>query len=225
MSQNTKRTNLKCPKKQQKNPKCPTKQQMSPKCFSLRSKLSRILKMKCPENSNKLQYFVWMDDDIFLTNFQIRLETFWQLVDDDIHLILSRDCNRFDPFMLINAAIFLVKNSDRSREFFRHVFRLYFEFPKFQKELFHEQSIITLAYYQIFQNETVVLPLCLLQSFWSGANFKQWRPGHFGLHAVDMKNSDRLELFRKLSSSPKFSFELAPQANRDCSNDEFLTFY
>lgn len=88
---------------------------------------------------------------------------------------------------------------------------------------FHEQSVMTVAYYEIFQRETIVLPLCLLQSFWSGTNFKQWQIGHFSFHAVNMKNLERLNLFQHLSNLTNYS-ELILNTNRECLNNEFLTY-
>lgn len=64
-------------------------------------------------SSNKYDYIYWCDNDTLFTNFNKRIE---DLIDNKHDFFISTDSSK-----MLNAGVFIIKNSKKGREYFEHI--------------------------------------------------------------------------------------------------------
>jgi len=60
-------------------------------------------------------YILWMDADVMVTNYDIKIETFIEQMQKDSFLLIARDLNN------LNCGMFIIKNCEKSFEFLNDV--------------------------------------------------------------------------------------------------------
>lgn len=85
-----------------------------------------------------------LDDDIIITNFSVRIENFFNLVNDseNIHFIASRGSWINNYKFLINGGALLFRNSRKSLEFIEYVLMVHDEIPHIQHNTHYEQDAL-----------------------------------------------------------------------------------
>ena len=144
----------------------------------------KILALKKVLSEGHHDYAMWIDDDIYITNMDIKVEHFISSSSslresnkDDI--ILSRDVKE-TANLYLNSGTMIIKNSTIGKEFLNKVLSGYMLFGGyFQENLYHEQTIMTYFYFKEYINKATVLPHRVMQSFFRG---KIWQIDDFGLH-------------------------------------------
>lgn len=133
---------------------------------------------------------MWIDDDIYITNQEIKIESFIQQASTDI--ILSYDqAHERDPHNRANCGMFIVMNTRRGNEFVDDVLHGYDQFDgRYRTGYFHEQSIINYMYYSRYYRYADILQM---QSF-----RKNWKEGDYCLHLCGATAEDRYDTFSKL---------------------------
>lgn len=143
---------------------------------------------------------VWVDDDILITNKNIKLENYLNYINED--LIFSRDASFF-KVRVINSGLFMVKNTAIGHKFIDNVLSMYNVFGgRFKYQNCHEQTIITMLYMKKYHPYAVVLNDGVMQSY-QGTHVNNlvknsWRPGHFCLHLCGESSEYRENVFSEL---------------------------
>jgi hypothetical protein len=129
-------------------------------------------------NSTKVyDYMVWLDDDIYITNKNIKIEDFIDLQEvKNASLIIGQDIDYYSIYdiMLFNSGLFIVKHSDVMKKFYYRLLKGYDEYLYFQNYGFHEQSIMIYLYYESYSKDISILPRGILQSYYF---HQSWLPG------------------------------------------------
>ena len=168
-----------------------------------------VLNMK--ENGEyKYDCVVWIDDDMYITNPDFRIEDFINLSSKDI--ILSRDIINEDYNYYINAGIYIIKNTEFGRRFIQDVIDGYDFFNGFFKnKACYEQPIMIYLFFQYYYDDIDVLPYGVLQSFYHrdkthknhfngkiSVNSRLWKSGDFIAHFAGLSNEYRDKNIPKL---------------------------
>lgn len=167
------------------------------KCLAIK----KVLEM------GKNEVIAWFDDDIYITNFEIKLESFIMLAPDK-DIILCHDVVKNDPNIYINTGSYFLRNTEISRKFINETIECYDDFSGyFKKARYHEQSIMTYLFYKKYHYYAEVLPYAIVHSF-HGTNpwwmqlfrgtHRGWKYKDFSLHLAGVNNDKRLELFTKI---------------------------
>lgn len=152
------------------------------------------------DNSN--QVVVWLDDDIYITNPRITIESFIKRSNKPI--ILSEDMisslHRIFPSLcwnFINTGIFILHNTPLVREFIDEVIegRLHLQDGYWNLHNFHEQSVITYLVMTKYYNHCCVLQAGVMQSY---SLDKSWCEGDFILHLAGESLTRRNEVMTDL---------------------------
>ncbi len=140
-------------------------------------------------------WIMWMDADAFITNPEIKLES---LVDDS-DLIITHDFNG------LNAGVFLTRNTEWSRSFFRKVLEFENKHPGYGGD----QIAMNRTLYVDRWEDTGVVRYPIQSTFNSYRydlyNLKfengQYRPGDFVLHLPGLPNEQRIEIIESCKNS------------------------
>lgn len=77
------------------------------------------------ENGKRVyDYVLWIDADAIFTRPKLKLESFIDDADKDTFLFIAEDINSHSPLVMrscVNTGVFMVKNSDKGRDFMRQV--------------------------------------------------------------------------------------------------------
>lgn len=150
-----------------------------------------------PNELDHIDIIAWMDDDTFVTNLTTKLENFFQLRGNlgiEPEFIITVDTEN-QPFMLLNSGVFLLKNTPAMRDYFIQVLAKFDEIPHFQVHPFHDQSALILTYFESLYNRTLLLPMCILQSFDS-----IWMKGDFIMHISGLNGEYKMKMMEWIAT-------------------------
>lgn len=151
---------------------------------------------------NQYEAVFWFDDDIYITNMNIKLESFL----GDHSIVFSADSQCEKPEILINSGIYGLKSDNVSKAFIENVIEGYDYFSGYYKDKpLYEQSIITYLYYERWSKHITVYEPGLLQSFISGDKRGLWTKDKFCLHLNEISLAERLRIFSKLDTDHECS--------------------
>ncbi len=189
----------------------------------------KITAVKNQLDREDCRWVMWIDADVIFTHFQKKIEDIIReygfRIDQDVklenHLILSRE--EALPEVGVNAGVFLVRNSDWSKNFFDHAEAAY---PYYKEHALPEQDFLQDAAYQRislgdfntytqpdqsreFRHKnllkfTITLPQRVMNSFNRGSKYNdneniQWQRGDFIAHLSAGTNESRrrmIQIFR-----------------------------
>ena len=175
----------------------------------------KILALKKVLNNGNHDYAMWIDDDIYITNFSVKIEDFINAEDNRNYcygdsesnnegsndIILSRDIvEKSDLFL--NSGTMIIKNSEIGKTFLDKIINGYELFEGYFKEnLFHEQTIMTYIYFKEYTNIAKVLPHRVMQSFYKD---RIWQPNDFGIHFAGYSIETRNRCMKILDKDKNF---------------------
>lgn len=169
----------------------------------------KIIMIKQILESNRYEWILWVDNDVLFTNFDKKIEEIIE-ANNDSHFIICADYGG-----AVNAGVFLVKNSDKGKEYIQHLAEKMYELAPINKFLFgEEQTAICATYKDEKWKDTVkVIPQKIMNAYpysgvyghpnglndWLGVN-GNWEEGDFIIHipgfGPDLFHK-RLEHFKK----------------------------
>lgn len=108
--------------------------------------------------SNQYDAVVWMDDDIYVTNMQTKIEHFLEAADGDVLI-----CN--EVAFPMNAGLLVFRNTPRGRRMLETFWGAYDQFPQRHTAKYHEQDVFQHYYFHRgFKPYVSVFPRNLLQT-------------------------------------------------------------
>jgi len=156
---------------------------------SMWQKVPYINMVMMQEYAKEYEYFVWLDDDAYITNHSVRFEKFINFA-PEYHMWISKDIPVDSNIMLVNCGVFIWRNSDVMIEFFEDILQSYNRLPMFREGYFHEQTVTVFLYYKKYSEKIAIFPYGLLQVF---PATRSWDYGDFILHfaGVDMNSREK----------------------------------
>jgi len=151
---------------------------------------------------------VWVDDDLLITNDNIRLEDIIS-IDPSKNFYISFD--RFsDKFVFpyrayFNSGVFMVRNNQNGKNIVDQVVQSYYDYKGFYFSPYNDQTgieYVYLKYYsipfggsnkKISSNSFAVFPHSVIQTLY---NSKKWEPGQFIFHISGQNSNTRLKTIK-----------------------------
>lgn len=155
------------------------------------------IKLLQREMNNNPDYdiIVWVDDDILITNTEIKFEELIKSYSFD-NILISEDVVESSPF---NCGVLVCKNNKQTYNYLKEIWELCEKYPKYKFNGYWEQDIITIHYKsESFQKSSLtIIPHNIIQSFYRDYAIpeeKKWRPGQFSVHLTGMHLLRRIQL-------------------------------
>ena len=137
----------------------------------------RLLQREMTNNPD-YDLVVWYDDDILITNPELKFE---ELIEDYdfTNILLSEEVH--PPF---NTGVIVCKNNQETFDYLEHLYNLADKYPQYKTQANWEQEIF-IRDYNNNQSKIKTIPHTIIQSFYREfdcpENFK-WKPEHFAAH-------------------------------------------
>lgn len=140
------------------------------------------------------QVLVWVDDDIYITNLEMKIEEFLSLSEKP--LILAEDIPKF-PHNFINTGLFILRKTPETHEILKEMLVLRTTLCQgyYNENPFHEQTILTYLLVTKYPEVGVVLRKGRLQSF---SKDESWQEGDFALHLAGESVEERNRRMQEL---------------------------
>jgi len=137
-------------------------------------------------NNPDIPYIVWVDDDIIITNKDIKFE---ELINSYQfkNILISKEV--VPPF---NCGILVCKNNTETYDYLQHIWELCEKYPSYKHKPNWEQEIFIKDYY-MNQSHIFLIPYKIIQSFYRIQN-RDWVKGHFSAHITGMSLDMRIQL-------------------------------
>lgn len=142
-------------------------------------------------NQGNYDWYVWLDDDIYITNPDIPLEQVIHQYGQKAALIISAHKEKLPAFNDVNSGLFLIKNTSWSKKFLQRVWNIGYERYNQLAGSFWEQSAMQeLLEMREFKDSPAIARLAArkIQSFVTllhkgdTGDYGQWQPGDFAAH-------------------------------------------
>lgn len=156
----------------------------------------------------KHDWYVWIDDDIFITDPEVSIEKLIKDYAKQAHFIIAS--HKTNPVSKgdVNSGVFLVKNSDWSRMFFQELWDYGSKKPKGYWEQSAISELITSdkykdsAYIERVSGRKIQSILTLLFKG-DHDDYGQWEPGDFAAHLAGACEGVRVRIFEQFASNSK----------------------
>jgi len=149
-----------------------------------------ILLQREMKNNPEVDYVVWVDDDILITNKNKKFEDFIYS-NKDANIIVSEDAIRSHP---MNTGIIICKNDNESMKYLQHIWQLCEKYPNSKHSGLWEQDIMTRDYRENPNGNFIkILPYRTIQTFYRTSN-PDWRPNDFSAHFTGMSMDKRIQM-------------------------------
>jgi len=149
-----------------------------------------ILLQREMKNNPEVDYVVWVDDDILITNKNKKFEDFIYS-NKDANIIVSEDAIRSHP---MNTGIIICKNDNESMKYLQHIWQLCEKYPNSKHSGLWEQDIMTRDYRENPNGNFIkILPYRTIQTFYRTSN-PDWRPTDFSAHFTGMSMDKRIQM-------------------------------
>lgn len=136
------------------------------------------------KNNPDIETIVWIDDDIIITNKDIKFDELVEPYPFD-NILISQEV--FDDF---NCGILVCKNNQKTYNYLTHIWLKCELTPEYKTKPNWEQEIF-LKDYKIDKSKITRIPYKIIQSFYRIQN-KDWRPGDFSAHITGMTMKNRM---------------------------------
>jgi len=143
----------------------------------------KLLQREMKSNPD-IPLIVWIDDDILITNKDIKFEKLIERYPFE-NILISEEV--YGPF---NTGMLVVKNNEESYNYLDHIWNLCEKYPKYKSEPNWEQEIFIRDYNNNKKNIKTI-PYKIIQSFHRMQN-KDWKIGDFSCHFTGMSMEDRI---------------------------------
>lgn len=151
-----------------------------------------LLISELKEHKDKFQYYIWIDDDILLTDHDKKIHDIINRYDFE-NILVSKDVMDWCP---INSGIIVCKYSEKTISILENIYILGNSTGTIHKHNWEQNAVI--LYYQQFMlstKEIVTVPHNILQSFYRDYDITPdniWKPGHFSAHVTGMGDDKRV---------------------------------
>lgn len=160
---------------------------------------SKIILLKREMEKNKdIDYAIWIDDDILITDKDKKFEDF---IDPNENVSVSQDALKDYP---MNLGIMICKNNNETLNYLQYIWDICeTKYPQHKLQPNWEQCVITKDYIETNlnnpnQNHIIkILPYKTIQSFYRHGNL-DWEKGDFSAHFTGMNLQDRIILRNKI---------------------------
>lgn len=161
-------------------------------------------------NTNKYDWCVWIDDDIYITNPSIPLEKFIQEYGKTAHLIISAQKCKPITSTDINTGLFFIKNSEWSKDLLQKIWDI--GNNRYNKETgsFWEQSALAeLMETKTYKDSPYIarIPARIIQSLLTllfkgdTSDQGQWQPGDFAAHLAGANEDIRVWITKQFEEN------------------------
>lgn len=144
-----------------------------------------LLQREMKKNQD-IPYIVWIDDDIIITNKNVRFEDLIKPYDFK-NILLSEEI--YPPF---NCGIIVCKNNDETFNYLTHIWNLCEKYPEYKKRANWEQEIFQRDY-QTNKKHITTIPYRIIQTFYRKQN-PDWKPSDFSAHITGMSMELRIQM-------------------------------
>lgn len=145
----------------------------------------KLLQREMKSNPD-IPLIVWIDDDILITNKQIKFEELIERYPFK-NILISREV--IPPF---NCGVLVCKNNIETYNYLTHIWSLCEKYPDYKHKPNWEQEIFIRDYYND-QSYIFPIPYKIIQSFYRTQN-KDWKIGDFSAHLTGMSMDNRIKL-------------------------------
>lgn len=145
-----------------------------------------LLLQRVMKNNPDIPYIVWVDDDIIITNKNVRFEDLIKPYDFK-NILLSEEI--YPPF---NTGMIVCKNNDETFKYLTHIWNLCEKYPQYKKRANWEQEIFQRDY-QTNKKHITTIPYRIIQTFYRKQN-PDWKPNDFSAHITGMSMDLRMEM-------------------------------
>ncbi len=165
----------------------------------------------------KYDWYVWFDDDIFITNPEISIGQIIKDCGPQVHFIIA--AHKTFPILEndVNSGVFMVRNSEWSRNFLQQVW----ERGDGQPGSYMEQGAISeLIVTEKYKNSPYIVRLpgrkiqSILTLLYKGdcGDYGQWQPGDFAAHLAGAYERARCIICEQFATNPSIYPVLPPAA-------------
>lgn len=149
-----------------------------------------ILLQREMKNNPDIELIVWIDDDIIITNKNIRFEDLIKDYNFD-NILISEEV--IGPF---NTGILVCKNNEETYNYLEKIWNLCEKYPLYKIKANWEQDIFIKDYNESITNTSnkcyiTTIPYKIIQSFYR-KNDKDWKKGDFAAHITGMPLNERI---------------------------------
>jgi hypothetical protein len=145
-------------------------------------------------------FYVWIDDDIYITNFNI---DFYSLVQSYAFscLLLSKDVV---PECPLNAGVLVCKNNLNTKKILNKIYDMVNEVGTRFKHNWEQDALIKYYNENNKNNDIIITPHRIIQSFYRNyflPDAMKWQPNDFCAHITGMSIPDRLVAIKEIQNS------------------------
>jgi hypothetical protein len=147
----------------------------------------------CPDYN----FYVWLDDDIYITNFDIDFYTLIESYDFNC-LLLSKDVI---PECPLNAGVLVCKNNPTTTQLLNKIYDMVDETGTRFEHNWEQDALIKYYYEQNNNNDMVTIPHRIIQSFYRNyllPSSMKWKPNDFCAHITGMNMEQRIAILNRL---------------------------
>jgi len=154
---------------------------------------SKIILLKREMEKNKdIDYIIWIDDDILITDKDKKFQDF---IDPNENVMVSQDADENYP---MNLGIMICKNNNETLNYLQYIWDICeTKYPEHKFRHNWEQCVITKDYLETNNKIIKILPYKTIQSFYRHSDL-DWEKGDFSAHFTGMEIEDRIILRNKI---------------------------
>lgn len=151
-------------------------------------------------SNNSYDFYIWLDDDIYLTNFNLDIKNIVIKYHFNC-LLFSKDVIDECP---LNAGIMVCKNNLSTKKLLKDVYDLVDECGTRYKHNWEQNAFI--KYFTNYMSNSLditIIPHREIQSFYRNYQLPDkyhWKPGDFSAHITGMSLSDKINIINKIQS-------------------------
>lgn len=145
------------------------------------------------------EFYVWLDDDIYITNFDVNIANIIKCYNFD-NILVSKDVS---PEYPMNCGLLVVKNNKNSIPLLNKIYNLAEETDTSFKPYWEQDAFIRYytRYMEKYSKEIVTAQYRDLQSFYRDNNLSKkdmWQRGDFIAHFTGMPFDNRLKHLKRV---------------------------
>lgn len=158
------------------------------------------------DDIQKFDWVVWIDDDIFITNPNIRLEHFIQKCGPQTNFIIASHKEFSQIYADVNAGAFFVKNTQWSKDFLQRVWDIgNYRYNQETGSSLEQSAISELLGTPEYKESPYIakLPARTIQSLITFVakgdmgDYGQWQPGDFAAHLACASTFNRVHIMEQ----------------------------
>lgn len=162
--------------------------------------------------TNKYDWVVWVDDDIFITNPDHSFESMISSYGNQSDIIISAHKEKLPEFNDVNTGLFFAKNTDWVRSFLQRVWDIgHHRYNKATGSFWEQSAMQELLETKEFKGDSHVsiVPARKIQSFITllkkgdKGDYGQWQPGDFAAHLAGAGEYVRIFITQQLKKNPR----------------------